>query len=408
MSEFIEVTEDVTIIETDDGNVEVIEVGMQGPPGPPGDPATNLVTSVAGGTGDVTLEDMGLDQVDNTSDLDKPVSTAQQAALDAKMNFPTLNNSVPVRGSSNNQSSIPYTTGPTAGTFALRDTGGQLRVGTAVISDAAVPKAQMDAADALRALLTGAGFTGTVTITASNPLELSTGGTTTRISGNNGDLTVVATSAGQFRLRRTATGLWIGNNVNAITPAQMLHVDGNARINGVDYIVGTGFPNGVQTAPVGSIYIDTAVTNGASSWIKTTGTGNTGWTVENGDTGIRDITSMFSTIFEVVNPNDFGVYIQRKNGEVFIWLKAQLKAGWVDGAIYALPFAMRGRSGNKPATLAEALQVAGSGRLQYQVYSAINLVNATVNSAGTRYAGSVVIAAAESEPWPTTLPGTAV
>ncbi|MCC2258047.1 hypothetical protein LKD74_08740 [Intestinimonas sp. CLA-AA-H199] len=38
-------------------------------------------------TGDVevTQEDVGLGNVDNTSDVNKPVSTAQQAALDAKV-----------------------------------------------------------------------------------------------------------------------------------------------------------------------------------------------------------------------------------------------------------------------------------------------------------------------------------
>lgn len=46
----------------------------------------NYVTSVAGKTGEVTLAktDVGLDQVDNTSDLNKPISTAVQGALDSK------------------------------------------------------------------------------------------------------------------------------------------------------------------------------------------------------------------------------------------------------------------------------------------------------------------------------------
>lgn len=46
----------------------------------------NAVTSVAGKTGVVTLVkgDVGLGNVDNTSDLSKPISTATQAALDAK------------------------------------------------------------------------------------------------------------------------------------------------------------------------------------------------------------------------------------------------------------------------------------------------------------------------------------
>lgn len=47
---------------------------------------TSAVQSVAGMTGAVTLAkgDVGLDNVDNTSDADKPVSTAQKTALDAK------------------------------------------------------------------------------------------------------------------------------------------------------------------------------------------------------------------------------------------------------------------------------------------------------------------------------------
>ena len=48
---------------------------------------TDLVTSVAGKTGVVTLtkSDVGLGNVDNTSDMDKPVSTAQAAALATKV-----------------------------------------------------------------------------------------------------------------------------------------------------------------------------------------------------------------------------------------------------------------------------------------------------------------------------------
>ena len=46
----------------------------------------DVVTSVAGKTGDVTLvkADVGLGDVDNTSDANKPISTATQTALDAK------------------------------------------------------------------------------------------------------------------------------------------------------------------------------------------------------------------------------------------------------------------------------------------------------------------------------------
>lgn len=50
---------------------------------------------------------------------------------------------------------------------------------------------------------------------------------------------------------------------------------------------GVGSPEGKVAAPVGSIYTDTEATNGAIRWIKTSGTGNTGWSVEYGDTGWR-------------------------------------------------------------------------------------------------------------------------
>lgn len=57
-------------------------------------------------------------------------------------------------------------------------------------------------------------------------------------------------------------------------------------------IHGRGMPNGVVTAPVGTTYVDEAVTNGALKWIKKTGTGNTGWDVLIGDTGWKIVPSV--------------------------------------------------------------------------------------------------------------------
>jgi len=54
---------------------------------------------------------------------------------------------------------------------------------------------------------------------------------------------------------------------------------------------GTGSPEGVVTADVGTYYNDTAGTNGAWRWQKTSGAGNTGWSVIIGNTGWRTITS---------------------------------------------------------------------------------------------------------------------
>ena len=57
-------------------------------------------------------------------------------------------------------------------------------------------------------------------------------------------------------------------------------------------IHGRGMPNGTVTAPVGTTYVDEAVTNGALKWIKKTGTGNTGWEVLIGDTGWKILPSV--------------------------------------------------------------------------------------------------------------------
>lgn len=54
----------------------------------------------------------------------------------------------------------------------------------------------------------------------------------------------------------------------------------------------TGMPNGKVTAPVGTTYVDTAVTNGALKWIKRSGTDNQGWEVLTGDTGWRKLPAL--------------------------------------------------------------------------------------------------------------------
>ena len=56
-------------------------------------------------------------------------------------------------------------------------------------------------------------------------------------------------------------------------------------------IHGTGMPNGVVEAEIGTTYIDKNKTNGALKWIKTTVGGNQGWEVLIGDTGWRTLNS---------------------------------------------------------------------------------------------------------------------
>ena len=76
-------------------------------------------------------------------------------------------------------------------------------------------------------------------------------------------------------------------------------------------IHGTGFPNGKVTAPVGTTYVDTAVTNGALKWIKRTGNNNQGWEVLTGDTGWRTLniqSKLGNSFLKVRRRNDVVMY----------------------------------------------------------------------------------------------------
>ena len=76
-------------------------------------------------------------------------------------------------------------------------------------------------------------------------------------------------------------------------------------------IHGTGMPNGKVTAPVGTTYVDTAVTNGALKWIKRTGNNNQGWEVLTGDTGWRTlniVSKLGASYLKVRRKNDTVMY----------------------------------------------------------------------------------------------------
>ena len=76
-------------------------------------------------------------------------------------------------------------------------------------------------------------------------------------------------------------------------------------------IHGTGFPNGKVSAPVGTTYVDTNVTNGALKWIKRSGTDNQGWEVLTGDTGWRTLTivsKLGASYLKVRRKNDMVMY----------------------------------------------------------------------------------------------------
>lgn len=317
MSDVIQVTEQVEIIEVDETHVEIIESSNQ------------LVSSVNGQIGAVDLDatdvgaeplgaalqayqdaqayantlaqgltaalqahetntsnphvvtkaQVGLGSVDNTSDADKPVSTAQQAALFGKVDFPTTNSTVPVRGISGTQVAITYSETATASSIVRRDSAGATSTANATANTHAVNKAQLDAGLALQVSKAGDTMTGHLT-SSFGGFGFSQTRSGRQVSwgvDSKGDFLVYDTTSGSARFNISSTSRTMSLGFIGLDPQATY---------------GTGFPNGVVSAPVGSIYIDTAVTNGASSWIKKSGTGNTGWTVLEGDTGWRDITSL--------------------------------------------------------------------------------------------------------------------
>lgn len=76
-------------------------------------------------------------------------------------------------------------------------------------------------------------------------------------------------------------------------------------------IHGTGYPNGRVTAPVGTTYVDTAVTNGALKWIKRRGNDDKGWEVLTGDTGWRKlniVSKLGNSHLQVRRKNDTVTY----------------------------------------------------------------------------------------------------
>lgn len=214
------------------------------------------VQSVAGKTGDVTLDkaDVGLPKVNDTSDAEKPVSTATQMALNEKANaFDTVN----LTGNQTIAGVKTFSSSPV--------------VPTATTGTQAVNKAQMDAADALKVDKT------------STPSQIYR----TMPNGSQSTITYDDNATAWTIPRRVGSG-----ELLVATPWEANHATTKAYVDARVPITGTGFPNGVVSAPVGSTYIDTAATNGAIEWKKATGTGNTGWVVSVGDTGWRNIASL--------------------------------------------------------------------------------------------------------------------
>ncbi|UYL88147.1 minor tail protein [Gordonia phage Evaa] len=111
---------------------------------------SDAVSSVAGLTGAVTAGNLrsalAINNVDNTSDAAKPVSTAQADALAGKVDKSTETNKAYGTNSSGGPIMWSISSSGTSTTLALRGSGGTLNVGTATLDTHAVTKAQLDSA----------------------------------------------------------------------------------------------------------------------------------------------------------------------------------------------------------------------------------------------------------------------
>lgn len=117
------------------------------------------------------------------------------------------------------------------------------------------------------------------------PQKLSIAGNVVTLSDGGGSITLPTTAAPQ------PSG----------TPGQVNEYE----------IHGTGMPNGKVTAPVGTTYVDTAVTSGALKWIKRQGNGNQGWEVLTGDTGWRTLnikSKLGNSFLKIRRKNDVVTY----------------------------------------------------------------------------------------------------
>lgn len=368
------------------------ETGPQGPKGDHGDPATNLVQSVNGKQGVVVLNaaDVGAD----------PTGSASQALQDAKdytdAEVSTLNSSlatVAKTGSYNDLSNKP-----TIPSIAGLATEQYVDNGLATKVDKEVGKglSANDYTTLEKNKLAGIANNATANQTDSYLLNR-TNHTGTQAQSTITNLTTDLAAKANASDTVNLTGNQTIAGVKTFTSAPIS--PSGTSIGGVLYLTGSGFPNGVVSASVGSIYIDKAITNGASSWIKKSGTGNTGWQVLEGDTEWREVKSLLTNGYTATF-----VKLRRVNNQVRIAFEALSGSAATSDSVLLPPLGFRqnGLIYTRPY-LTTATNPATVFRATVGNNSILSLMG------GTGLASAVYgdITWLTSEPWPTALPGTA-
>jgi len=174
-----------------------------------------------------------------------------------------------------------------------------------------------------------------------------------------------------------------------ITPGTADHATLHNNVNARAAKYGTGSPEGVITAVPGVTYADTDATLGVSTWIKASGTGNTGWKPLIADTGFRSVAGSLINSWTAS-----AAVIRRINNTVelrFISL-----TGGSAAAVYNLPSGFQPTSSNVRAVFFGADDVATAP-----------VVIGTAITLPAVAAGTFCVTYTTTQAWPTSLPGSA-
>ncbi len=298
------------------------------------------------------------------------------------------------------------TVGGTGLSGSLLSSASPVMNGAASAGTAVVPSRQdhVHPSDTSRAALSGATFTGNVSLGATGIdygnaalQKVKLGGTVIKRaqvgSSYNGLEIKDGNDATNVDIRLDGSSTWKGPlTIDMAAPAIALGA------SGPKILVGTGSPEGAVTAPVGSRWTDTAATTGAVEWIKATGTGSTGWRVSYGDTGRRTGFSLQSGFVVASSVN----YLSRSAGIVQYQAILQKSAG--NYVANDIPVIIP--DGFRPASA--FYQYAAGLNNGTQVNISIP-TNGEVTIAGNASAAYLYLNLTfrTEQPWPSTLPGTA-
>lgn len=231
-------------------------------------------------------------------------------------------------------------------------------------------------------------------------------------TGNDAVLSEANTNAVRKTLVDAKGDLLVGSADNTVVRVAGPTTDGKiliadaAQASGVRwsdglYLRGSGFPEGVVTAPIGSRYIDTAATNGAVEWIKASGSGNTGWEVVYGDTGWRDISTLQTNGWTSTQMR------VRRNGEnIYFWFLALVATAATADTVLTLP------DGFKPSFVQRfpILDTTVNRQLNVDSAGGVRVLLYTTGDGSLDACSAAWLAGTAAAPgnWPAVLPGVAV